>query len=178
MVQFLSRFRGRLLDFGCGAGRHMKLAKEMGFDVHGWDISKVGRDHARKWGRIAELSSFRDDFFDVIVCYGVLSYLSSEELDVLIPQLQRILRGQMLLVIRSRKDYRIGYCKPLGRGDYLVRGGKGRVENERGMLMHFMSEGEIRRRFRRFSGIQIDKLITTWEGGRYIDHDYVVEVSQ
>src|ERR1039458_8693885 len=167
VVQFLSRLSGRLLDFGCGAGRHMKLAKELGFDVYGADISSVGRQYAIEWGRIGELSEFENDFFDVIVCYGVLYYLSAAEMDPTISELRRGLRGHMLVVVRSMKDYRIHCCKPLGRGDYLVTGGDGRVQSERGMLMHFMSKKEILRRFRHFSAIQIDEIISTTEGGKY-----------
>jgi SAM-dependent methyltransferase len=178
VVQFLSRLSGTLLDFGCGAGRHMKLAKELGFDVYGSDISAVAREYAKQWGQIGELSAFPDDFFDVVICYGVLYYLSSSELDPVIAQLRRVLRGQMLLVVRSRKDYRIRHCKPLGSGDYVVAGGGGPVQSESGMLMHFMSPREVKSRFRHFAAIQIDELMNTTEGGRYRDHDYVVQVSK
>jgi SAM-dependent methyltransferase len=38
----------RFLDIGTGAGRHAKLAAELGFEAFGTDISFTGLDHARK----------------------------------------------------------------------------------------------------------------------------------
>jgi SAM-dependent methyltransferase len=178
VVQFLSRLKGNFLDFGCGAGRHMKLAKELSFEVYGWDISSVAKTYASQWGRIDNLTEFPAEFFDAIVCYGVLYYLPSTELESTISELRRVLKGQMLLVLRSKKDYRIQYCKPLGRGDYMVEEGDGRVRSECGMLMHFFSRSEILKRFRAFSEIQIDELMTTSENGKYTDYDYIVKVSK
>jgi len=178
VVQFLSRLKGTFLDFGCGAGRHMKLAKELGFEVYGSDVSSVAKTHASQHGRIGILSEFPAKFFDAIVCYGVLYYLPATDLESTIAELRRVLKGQMLLVLRSKKDYRMQCCKPLGHGDYLVEDGDGRVQNERGMLMHFFSRSEILRRFTDFSKLQIDELITTSENGKYTDCDYIVKVSK
>lgn len=38
-----------LLDFGCGAGRHLKFGLELGFDVFGIDLSENAISYARKW---------------------------------------------------------------------------------------------------------------------------------
>ena len=38
----------RFLDIGLGAGRHTKLAAELGFRAFGMDISFVGLQHARE----------------------------------------------------------------------------------------------------------------------------------
>jgi hypothetical protein len=46
------------------------------------------------------------------------------------------------------------------------------------MLMHFFSRSEILKRFRAFSEIQIDELMTTSENGKYTDYDYIVKVSK
>jgi SAM-dependent methyltransferase len=179
-VQFLARLnlKGKFLDFGCGAGRHMKLAKELGYEVYGSDISSVAHTYASQWGEIGEISEFPADFFDAILCYGVLYYLPASELESTISELRRVLKGQMLLVLRSEKDYRIQSSKPLGDGDYRVEEGDGRVRNECGMLMHFFSRSEILKRFRDFAEIQIDELMTTSENGKYTDYDYIVKVSK
>jgi SAM-dependent methyltransferase len=178
-VQFLaSRRGGTFLDFGCGAGRHMKLAKEFGFDVYGWDASSTARKYAREWGRVEDPSAFPDNFFDVIISYAVLYYIPATELDLVISRLWNVLKGEMLLVLRSRKDYRIRYASPVGQRDYIVADGPGRVQNERGMLMHFFSKREIMQRFKHFSEIRIDEQLCTSEGGKYTDHDYLVHLTK
>jgi hypothetical protein len=60
----------------------------------------------------------------------------------------------------------------------MVEEGDGRVRSECGMLMHFFSRSEILKRFRAFSEIQIDELMTTSENGKYTDYDYIVKVSK
>ena len=62
------------------AGRHMKLAKELGFEVYGSDTSSIAKTHASQYGRIGDMSEFPAEFFDAIVCYGVLYYLRSIDL--------------------------------------------------------------------------------------------------
>lgn len=49
-VAFLKRKNkiGRVLDIGCGAGRHLIYMAKQGFEVHGIDISETGLD-ATKW---------------------------------------------------------------------------------------------------------------------------------
>jgi ubiquinone/menaquinone biosynthesis C-methylase UbiE len=156
----------------------MKLAQELGFDVYGWDVSSTGAEYAREWGSIKEPSTFPDNFFDVILSYAVLYYVPAAELDGVIGELWRVLKGQMLVVLRSTKDHRTQYSEPLGDGDYVVADGPGRVQNESGMLMHFFSKEEIKQRFEHFSEVQIDEQICTFEGGRHIDHDYVVQLTK
>jgi SAM-dependent methyltransferase len=76
----------RLLDLGCGIGRHIIFAHEMGLEPYGIDLSPVAVHIARDWaqqkgiphpenaireGSITALP-FENKFFDVIVSHGVL----------------------------------------------------------------------------------------------------------
>ena len=76
----------RLLDLGCGIGRHVIYAHEMGLEAYGIDLSPVAVGVARQWAqlrdfpqpeqsiRVASVTSlpFEDSFFDVAVSHGVL----------------------------------------------------------------------------------------------------------
>lgn len=76
----------RLLDLGCGLGRHVMLGHEVGLDSFGVDLSAVAIDHARQWGASLGLPEphqrlkvsdartlpFASGFFGVTVSHGVL----------------------------------------------------------------------------------------------------------
>ena len=81
----------RLLDLGCGIGRHMVFAHEVGLDPFGIDLSRSAIDKARAW--LAELSprlaeqavvgdvrdlSWADGCFSVVVSHGVLDSMPFE----------------------------------------------------------------------------------------------------
>lgn len=77
----------KVLDLGCGAGRHTKLLKELGFDVYSCDknfgmvnqtrntMSINGWSKVKLERRITKQSvnklSYKSDFFELIICHGV-----------------------------------------------------------------------------------------------------------
>src|SRR5690349_12645889 len=81
----------RFLDIGAGAGRHSKLAAELGFEPHGIDISLIGLQHARERLSQAEakyLTSqasmialpFADSSFDIVLSFGVFNYGTKDQM--------------------------------------------------------------------------------------------------
>lgn len=66
-AQFLlnnNLLQGKILDFGCGLGNDVKLLKEKGFDVTGYDPYYF--------------PEYPDDKFDTIICFYVLNVLFPE----------------------------------------------------------------------------------------------------
>jgi SAM-dependent methyltransferase len=75
-----------LLDLGCGIGRHLVFAHEMGLEAYGIDLSDSAVSVARTWGaevgmpqageriRIGSATQlpWPDGFFDVVISHGVL----------------------------------------------------------------------------------------------------------
>ena len=76
----------RLLDMGCGIGRHVIYGQVMGLEAYGVDLSQAAIDVAREWARqegvphpeerlrqgdIRQLP-WSDHFFDFVVSHGVL----------------------------------------------------------------------------------------------------------
>lgn len=85
----------RLLDYGCGAGLFLELARERGFDGYGVDLSpdSIARARETAGGRKTFVGSPRDvpeiaaGGFDVVTLWSVMAHLA-EPLDDL-----RMLRG-------------------------------------------------------------------------------------
>ena len=71
----------RLLDYGCGAGLFLDLARERGFDAYGVDLAPDSVEEARRRGHKAWLGSPLDvpevaaGGFDVVTLWSVLAHL-------------------------------------------------------------------------------------------------------
>jgi len=92
----------RALDYCCGNGQIAVRLAQLGAEAHGIDISAEEIETARKNAVAAgvasrarfavmdaEAMSFPDDYFDVIVCSGVLHHL---DVDNAFPELARVLK--------------------------------------------------------------------------------------
>ena len=93
----------RVLDLGCGSGRHLVYLAKMGFDTYGIDSSPAGVELARKWLRREHLRAhlknqdiyqklpYRSKFFDAIISTQVLHHNYSSKVKELIKEMERIL---------------------------------------------------------------------------------------
>ena len=103
MVSFASK--PRVLDLGCGIGRHVIYCEEMGLDAYGIDLSQEAVNIARTWlatrgiekpdnkilqGDIRQLS-FPDSFFDYAISHGVLDSMHFEIAKESVSELARTL---------------------------------------------------------------------------------------
>ena len=82
----------RLLDLGCGSGRHVVYAHEMGIEAYGIDLSDTAVDQAREWAAEAGMADaahrilqgdvrhlpWPDATFDAAISHGVLDSMSFE----------------------------------------------------------------------------------------------------
>lgn len=113
--------RASALDYGFGSGRHLHLLQEMRFGrIAGCEISDVACEQGRQSfpemdlrlvteADINEADSklpFDDESFDVIVCWGVLHYLSDSGRIRLLEEFARLLTSPGLFVgtLRSNRD--------------------------------------------------------------------------
>lgn len=84
--------QGRILDLGCGIGRHVMYCYEMGLDVYGIDLSDEAIQVAWEWAEYKELTEpkkkirqgdirclpWSDGFFRYAVSHGVLDSMPFE----------------------------------------------------------------------------------------------------
>lgn len=118
---FKKRDVERVLDLGCGSGRHTVYLAKRDFDVHGFDIAKEGVKIARDWlkkenlkahlkvGDIYRTLPYKDNFFDAIISTQALHHERIEVIRELIKEMERILKPKGFIFVtvtkkRSKKE--------------------------------------------------------------------------
>jgi len=101
----------KVLDLGCGSGRHLVFLAKHGFDTYGIDIAKYGVSMSRNWLKEEELKAnlkvcdiykklpYKDNFFDAIVSTRTLHHEKIGKIRKLIKEMERILRKNGLIFI-------------------------------------------------------------------------------
>ncbi|HBZ81759.1 class I SAM-dependent methyltransferase [Brevibacillus sp. FSL K6-0770] len=95
----------KILDLGCGIGRHVIYAHQMGLDAYGIDLSDTAIQVAVTWAEkegISNLDSkvrqgytqslpWENDFFDFVISHGVLDSMRFEEATQTMDEVKRVL---------------------------------------------------------------------------------------
>jgi SAM-dependent methyltransferase len=192
VVRFLSANRGllekptrpRLLDIGFGAGRHIRLATELGFDAFGTDISFSGAIHAQerlleveRESRIALASfdalPFAKAAFDFAVSVGVFYYGTAEDMKHGIAEAYRVLvpQGKLFAVLRTTEDFRYGKGEHIGHQTYRLTI---RETNEWEMILHFLTADDIETYFCEFDAVTFEKTETTTAQRTRLNSDWLI----
>lgn len=113
IISMLDGEQGPVLDIGCGPGEMMIELLRTGYTVYGIDISEnmlnIARENIEKKGTIGEFYlskgnieslDFEDNFFDTVICAGVLEYLGKD--DFALKELYRVLKDNGTLIISVR----------------------------------------------------------------------------
>lgn len=169
----------RMLDVGCGAGRHMKLAAELGLEPHGVDSSAEAVRQAETYGpaRVADMTAlpYADESFDVALCWGTLYYGTWDVTQRALLEIQRVLvvNGHALISLRTELDWRCRDGTPIGVRTVLfdVDG-----EPESGMVMNFAGEEELAWVVEQFAGVHCEIQDSTTQAGRRLDSDWQIVV--
>jgi ubiquinone/menaquinone biosynthesis C-methylase UbiE len=118
--EIVGRFRNngviRVLDLGCGSGRHTVYLAEQGFDVYGLDISEEAIRNTKQQlgekglsadlvvGSIYAPLPYPDDFFDAVICIRVINHAEIGDIRRAISEIKRVLRVKGILFITARKE--------------------------------------------------------------------------
>ena len=97
----------KVLDLGCGSGRHSRLLADGGFRVWGCDPSPEALAIAAEWvpeadfrqGEMARLP-YEDGFFDAVLCYQVIQHALVADIRRAVAETARALRPDGLLFLR------------------------------------------------------------------------------
>ena len=109
----------KVLDLGCGSGRHTVYLAKNGFDVYGFDIAPVGIEMTKDWlkqegleaklksGSIFEKLPYKNNFFDGIVSTSTINHAKIEDIRKLIKEIERILKPGGLIFMTVMQKGRL-----------------------------------------------------------------------
>lgn len=180
------REKTKILDIGCGGGRHVKLFAENGFRTYGVDFSGEGIEQTKKvlseHGLNAELKicdmrelPYDDAFFDGVISFGVFYYADANGMRDSIGELCRVLKTKAagFVNLRTTDDYRYGKGKEIERNTFVL----GIEEtNEVNLTMHFLSLQDVHDYFKKVSLINIEKNEFTSNNLKVLNSDWLITV--
>jgi len=163
----------KVLDLGCGSGRHTVYIVKYGFEVYGIDIAPKGIKMTKEWLRKKKLKAnltigsiykrlpYKDNFFDAVISTQTIHHERIQNIRKAIKEIERILKpkGLIFITVRKRKFKKFRpkstiiekYGKQKSR--YKVIGPRTYIPIEKGEkgLMHYLFNKELlRKEFKNF----------------------------
>lgn len=141
----------RILDLGCGNGRHVVYFAQLGFDAYGMDISQKALDICAELLSREQLSAdlrcgdvteipHPEQFFDAVVSWGVLDHVKKDDAFASVREIKRVLTpgGWFHVNLRSKDSFDYGEGDEIEPGTFVLTEGW-----EKGLFQHFWDEDEI-----------------------------------
>ena len=157
----------KVLDLGCGIGRHVVFCEELKLDAYGVDLSQEAIDYAKGWLRElgvrrvdeklqqgdARRLPWEDDFFDVSLSHGVFDSMPYKIAASAAEELHRVMRPKGLF-----------YCDLISgddsedsrefSGEEIVK-----TKHEEGTIQCYFNMAKVEKLFERFFVIEECQLI-------------------
>jgi SAM-dependent methyltransferase len=124
VVRFMAKHmkkkpQSKVLDLGCGSGRHSELLSQEGYDVYGCDISTNSITISSQRLKLKNLKGkfqscyswslpYESDFFDFVIAWGSIYYNTFPHMVETIEEIHRVLKedGKALIGFIADGDYR------------------------------------------------------------------------
>lgn len=175
---FKKHYVKKILDLGCGSGRHVVYLSKSNFDVYGIDIAEEGINLTKEWlkkdnlkanlkiGSIYEKLPYPNNFFDAVISTRAIHHERLEKIRKAISEIERILKPQGLLFVTVRKRK---FRKSYSNGSIIERCGKQKDRykiidfrtyipmdgGEKGLIHYLFNKALIRKEFCNFADKKI-----------------------
>jgi len=160
----------RVLDLGCGAGRHCAYLAKNGFDVVGVDVSTSALKLAKKWALEENLKDvtftqatmtnipFSDCQFDAVISISVIHHAVKRDIIKTIEEIYRILtkKGLFLANLTSVKDPRYGEGEKVEAGTFRTL--EAFEEKRFEELHHYFTKQEVSELLACFTTAKVESL--------------------
>ena len=172
--QFKKRKVKRVLDLGCGTGRHVIYLAKKGFEVYGLDISAHGIKTTKEWlkkeklkaslriGDIYKKLPYKNNFFDAVISVQTLHHARIRDIRRLIKEIERVLKpgGLIFVTVTKRRPKklvpkeRLWKMKLIAPRTYIPLTG-----DEKGLIHYYFNKKLLRKEFGNFKihDIWVDK---------------------
>ena len=160
----------KILDLGCGVGRHCVHLANTRFEVIGTDVSKSALIMARNWLKEEGLMDvalvqaamthlpFRNCFFDGIISVSVIHHAVKKDIETTIKEIHRTINknGLFLANLASVKDPRYGTGVEMEIDTFRIL--EAFEENRFEELHHFFTKSEVLKLFANFAETDVQLL--------------------
>lgn len=183
----------RILDLGAGTGRHTLFLAREGYVVSALDVSPVGiaqleedaaAEHLRVDARVGEADAlpFADSFFDGVLCFGVLYYLSEQRMSAATGEIRRVLKpgGATLVMAKTPEDSRRLHASEVAPRCFRIDSEPtpGTWSGDLGQQLTLLDRARIAAMFSRFSKADVDRSTVTSNGGALIADEWLIFASK
>lgn len=157
----------RILDLGCGTGRHLIYFAKRGFRVYGLDNSDEGIKISRRWLKENEFDAelvvqnmtdrfpYCDRYFDAIVSIQVIHHSTIAQIKKIVTEIERCLKTNGFIFITvPRSKHQAEKFKKIEPNTFIPLDGP-----EKGLPHHYSNVKELKNIFKNFSitDIHLDK---------------------
>lgn len=160
----------RILDVGCGNGKHAVFFAEQGYEVHGFDISPRAIKIANDWLTQKQLKAnlkvgnagnirFEDESFEVVISDGVLDHMHFSEAKKAMENIRRVCvhGGYVHITLRSTDDSEFGTGDQTGDNTFLLHAGY-----EQGITQRYFNFDDIKELFVGFDIFDIELCVNNY----------------
>lgn len=166
---FKKRGVKKVLDLGCGSGRHTIYLSKHGFEVYGIDNAPEGIKITKDWlnkeklevnlktGSVYKKLSYRDNFFDAIISVQVIHHAKIKTIQKAIKEIERVLKPNGLIFVSvpklfSKRDLKnpsnkakIWKLNQIEPRTFIPLDG-----DEKGLIHYYFNKGLLREEFKNF----------------------------
>lgn len=153
----------RILDLGCGTGRHTVYLASQGYDVYGLDSSQYGLSHTKQTLQKMNLSAnlllhdmkalpYDDNYFDAVIAIQTIHHNKLKDIKRSIQEIHRVLKKQGLawITMPVSKNEPSTNQTEIEPGTFIPLNGR-----EKGLPHHYFTRLDIKKLFSDFVTVDL-----------------------